>query len=220
MSNVNKILYIVKIVSHFEIPLAVKTQLGFNMKQDKRSKRTRAWLLETLLELIAAKDYSEISITELTEEAGIARQTFYRNYGSKEEILLLKMDEILDEYLETVQEDLGARSDPYWDFEVRQMINIWQKNEALFKALQKAGLAQQALERFSKLFLAFHMKAQNLQELDEKHQYLIYYLSGGVYMVLNKWFEDDMNTSIDLLTDLFKKAAENVNQIALGYLES
>ena len=189
------------------------------MKQDKRSKRTRAWLFETLLELLEEKDYSEISITELTEKSDIARQTFYRNYNSMDEILLSKMDEILDEYLEKVQKNLATKNDPYWDFEVKQLVYVWQRNEPLFKALQKAGLTFQALEKLSEFFSMFHMKIQNLQELDEKHQYLVYYLSGGVFMVLNKWFENQMKVPIELLTDLFKKAAKNINQIAEEYIE-
>lgn len=190
------------------------------MKQDKRSKRTRAWLLETLLKLIENKEYSEITITELTEKADIARQTFYRNYNSMDDILLSKMDEILDEYLTKVQKDLSAKKDPYWNFEVNQLVYLWQQNEEIFKALQKAGLSFKALEKLSEFFTLFHMKIQNIQKLDERHQYLVYYLAGGVFMVLNKWFENDMNTSPELLTELFKKAANQVNQIAEEYIKS
>jgi AcrR family transcriptional regulator len=189
------------------------------MKQDKRSKRTRAWLLETLLELIEEKEYSEISITELTERAGIARQTLYRNYTGMNDILLSRMDEILDEYMALGRTNLEMKNDPYWDLEVKQLVYLWQRNEALIKALQKAGLAFQVLEKLSGFFSVFHMRAQNLTELDEKHQYLVYYLAGGVYMVLNKWFENEMSTPVELLTDLFKKAANNINAIAEEYIE-
>ncbi|HMB20616.1 MAG TPA: TetR family transcriptional regulator [Spirochaetota bacterium] len=188
------------------------------MKQDKRAKRTRAWLLETLLELIEEKEYSEISITELTEKADIARQTFYRNYDSMDDILLYKMDEILDEYFKKVQKNLETKNDPYFDFEVKQLVYEWQRNEALFKALQKSGLAFQVLEKLSAFFSQFHMKAQNLTQLDEKQQFLVYYLAGGVYMVLNKWFEHEMHTPMDILVDIFKKSAMNIDKIALEYI--
>lgn len=189
------------------------------MKTDKRSRRTRAWLLDTLLELLESKGYSEITVTELTEKADIARQTFYRNYNSMDDILLSRMDEIVDAYLKKVQKNLDARKDPDWDFEVRQLIYLWQRNETIFRALQKAGLEYQAMERLSSLFTRVHMKAQNLKELDDKHQYLVYYLSGGVFMVLNKWFENDMKFSVELLTDLFKRAANNVDQIGAEYIK-
>lgn len=189
------------------------------MKNDKRSKRTRAWLLETLLELLEKKEYSEISITELTEKADIARQTFYRNYSSMDDILLYETDEILDEYIKKVQKNLEAKSDLTWDFEVKQLVYVWQRNETLFKALLKAGLGLQFLEKLSVFFSMFHMKAQHLHELDEYHQCLVHYLAGGVYMVLKKWFENEMNTPVEVITDIFKKSAMNVNKIAEEYIE-
>jgi len=189
------------------------------LKQDKRAVRTRTWLLETLLELIEEKEYADINITELTQKAGIARQTFYRNYGSKDDIILSKMDEILDQYLYTAQKHLESKRDSNWDFEVKAMIYVWKQNGALFKAVHKAGLAHQALEKLAALFSRFHMKAQNLKELDERHQYLVYYLAGGVYMVLNKWFEDESPPPMALVRDLFKKAAQNTDQIAQEYRE-
>lgn len=189
------------------------------MKQDKRSRRTKAWLLDTLLELLDSKNYSEITITELTEKADIARQTFYRNFGSMDDILLSRMDDIVDAYLKKVQKNLDSKKVPDWDFEVRQLIYLWQQNERIFRALQKAGLEYQAMEKLSHLFTEFHKKAQNLKEIDDKHQYLVYYLSGGVFMVLNKWFENDMKFPVELLTDLFKKAANNVDHIAAEYIK-
>ncbi len=190
------------------------------MNRDKRSKRTRAWLLETLLELLEKKEYSEISITELTEKADIARQTFYRNYSSMDDILLSEIDEILDEYIEKVQKNLEAKKDLTWDYEVKQLIYLWQRNEALFKALLKAGLGLQALEKLSGFFSLFHMKAQHLQELDEYHQCLVHYLAGGVYMVLKKWFENGMNTPFEIIADVFKKAAMNIDKISEEYIKS
>jgi AcrR family transcriptional regulator len=188
------------------------------MGLDKRSKRTRAWLLETLLELINVKEYSEISITELTAKSDIARQTFYRNYNSKDDILLSKMDEVLDEYVNKVQKYLRTKNDPDWNFTVTQFINTMQQNEALFKALQKAGLGLQILERLSTVNSMFHMKAQNLQELDEYQQYLVYYLAGGVYNVFNKWFENEMNIPVETLSALLKKGANHITQDEKEYM--
>jgi len=187
-------------------------------KQDKRSRRTRTWLLETLLKLLENKEYSEITITELTEKADIARQTFYRNYDSMDDILLSRLNEIVDEYLAKVFKNMETKKDPDWDFEVKQLILLWQENEVVFRALKKAGLDYQVMEKLSHLFTRFHMKAQYLKELDERHQYLVYYLAGGVFMVLNKWFENDMKFPMELLTDLFRKAADNIDQIAVGYI--
>lgn len=40
-----------------------------------------------------------------------------------------------------VRKNLEMKNDSYWDFEVKQLVYLWQRNEALIKALQKADLA-------------------------------------------------------------------------------
>ena len=135
-----------------------------------------------------------------------------------DDILVYEMDAILDEYLAKVQKNLDIKKDTNWDYEVRELVYVWQKNEALFRALQKAGLQFRVLDKLSEMFYHFHMKAQHLHELDDKQQYLVYYLAGGVFMVLNKWFENKMDFPIELLTDLFKKAATNIDHIAEEYI--
>ena len=41
----------------------------------------------SLLQLLEKKDLKKITISELVQRAGVSRAAFYRNYGSKEEIL-------------------------------------------------------------------------------------------------------------------------------------
>jgi AcrR family transcriptional regulator len=190
------------------------------MNLDKRSRRTRAWLFETLLELINNNEYSKISITDLTEKSGVARQTFYRNYNSMDDILLSKLDEILDDYVKKVEKYLETMDDPDWNFTATLFVDTLQQNRELFKALQKAGLGLQTLEKISNVNILFHMKAQNLQELDEYQRYLVYYLAGGVFNVFRKWFEDEMSTSVDILTVLLKTGANHISQDENEYLKS
>ena len=48
---------------------------------------TREAIEISLLQLLEKKDLKKITISELVERAGVSRAAFYRNYGSKEEIL-------------------------------------------------------------------------------------------------------------------------------------
>jgi AcrR family transcriptional regulator len=44
-------------------------------------------LAQGLMELLEEKEYKAITITQLCEQAKIARRTFYRHFESKEDIL-------------------------------------------------------------------------------------------------------------------------------------
>ena len=59
---------------------------------------TREYIKTAMLELLAKKNISKISITELVARAGVSRTAFYRNYTSKEDL----MKEIVTDLLNTI----------------------------------------------------------------------------------------------------------------------
>ncbi len=65
------------------------------VRQDRRIRRTRKLLHTALVELIAEKEYNEITIQELTERADIGHRTFYRHYADKDDLLLDVMKDTL-----------------------------------------------------------------------------------------------------------------------------
>ncbi|MFX3634022.1 MAG: TetR/AcrR family transcriptional regulator [Candidatus Pristimantibacillus sp.] len=49
--------------------------------------QSKEWITLSLLYLMEAKAYSDIKITEIAKKSGLARQTIYRNYQDKDDIL-------------------------------------------------------------------------------------------------------------------------------------
>jgi len=64
-------------------------------QEDRRIRRTRSLLNKALVELVAEKEYDEITIQEITERADIGHRTFYRHYASKDELLIDVMEDAL-----------------------------------------------------------------------------------------------------------------------------
>lgn len=59
-----------------------------SLKQvDRRVLRSRAKIRSALFELLKQKPYAQISVTELTERAGLNRKTFYMHYTSLDDVL-------------------------------------------------------------------------------------------------------------------------------------
>ena len=46
---------------------------------------TKRCIMDALLQLMHTKDYDDITITDITERAGVSRMSYYRNYHSKDE---------------------------------------------------------------------------------------------------------------------------------------
>jgi AcrR family transcriptional regulator len=54
---------------------------------NRQVQRTRSWIFEALMALMDEKPYDKITISGITEKAGVARQTFYRNYDGKDDVI-------------------------------------------------------------------------------------------------------------------------------------
>ena len=78
---------------------------------NKQSLRTKGWILEALLHLIKNESYEKISITEITRKAGVARQTFYKNYKKKDDILLDYLSSIFHNALRDLKRALIEKQD-------------------------------------------------------------------------------------------------------------
>lgn len=78
---------------------------------------TKEYIKTAMLELLAKKNVSKISITELVARAGVSRTAFYRNFTSKDEL----MDEIVNDVLskislESIQNMINYTREQYIHF--------------------------------------------------------------------------------------------------------
>ncbi|ANU55654.1 TetR/AcrR family transcriptional regulator [Acutalibacter muris] len=63
------------------------------------SLQSKEWLVKALQILMKTKKYSDITIKELAQKAGVDRKTFYRNFKSKEDVLRFYLDRTCQDYI-------------------------------------------------------------------------------------------------------------------------
>lgn len=57
----------------------------YNVEQQQISKKS---ICIALVELLKKKNYADISVTEITKKAGVSRNAYYRNFESKDQVLI------------------------------------------------------------------------------------------------------------------------------------
>ena len=70
----------------------------------KQSDQSKQYMVEALLALMREKPYNLISVKDITEKAGVARLTFYRNFETKEDIIRHHLQIGFDSYMEEVKQ--------------------------------------------------------------------------------------------------------------------
>jgi AcrR family transcriptional regulator len=71
-------------------------------QQDKRSLRTRAWIVQAFNELIFKRTYAALPTDYIIKRAGVGRSTFYEHFRNKDEVLLHSVSGILSAFADAV----------------------------------------------------------------------------------------------------------------------
>lgn len=152
---------------------------------------TKTCIKTALLTLMNQKRYEEIRMTDIIRKSGISRSGVYKNYKSKEDILV-------DIYRIPIEEILSALSNSVFD-NLEMIFHTGKKHEASVKAILYAGLEHKFLEllnaRFAGVETSFYIPLWN----------------GMLYNAFMEWARAGMNDPVE---DTVQKVKEGLKLVA------
>lgn len=139
-------------------------------------------LAEALVQLMEKKPFSEISISELCQRAGVSRISFYRNYS--------RMDEILTDYLVRSTDQWWkefSKNDMNYIFShfCEELIREYKKNEKLVKLLYQNNLSNIIKEH---IFICCDPN----EDREEVESYTRSVFAGAIYGMVDEWIRRGM----------------------------
>ena len=166
---------------------------------DPRIIRTKKYLHKAMRELILEKDYRKISITDLTNRAGLARPTFYLHYETKEDLLKEVFNEFLEPVhkefwgtLEAMPDDIDARVDIF-----TKLLLKFEQNKQLIKAVTQSGyvgLIQEDSMQMIRHYIRRLSDKLNVKLSDEKLELVTQYLVGAYTQIVLQWLLSERRT--------------------------
>lgn len=173
--------------------------------------QTKEWIFEALLLLLETTPYDQIKITSITKKAGVARQTFYRNYKSKDDIIIQYLDELFKERLTIIKKWKGTnQNDVLTDLLFAHLKKHREPLLKIIKAVPDYFIFEQ-FEGFIKylvnLYNKEHMTTDKLNELHFK--YSIKYQIAGGFMILIDWLMNDMPLSFEELRTIMSECGKS-----------
>ena len=152
----------------------------------------RQCLAEALIGLMGEKDYQEISLTEICRTAGFSRMAYYRNFKSKDDILVTYMKMLADKFREDVLKklpDASSRSYELILYAFQYFRNYRRFAECLLQA-NLSSILQYGLNYYMDTFVAG-------EDAGKKKRYTLYYYSGGLYNLFSVWVMGGMEESAE-----------------------
>ena len=143
---------------------------------NKRELSVAQYITNSLFELMKAKPYNDISITEITDKANVNRVSFYRNFTSKEDIIDKWIKFTTQNFLS--KSDISYQKDSTLDYFTKLFTHLEKyKTEAML--IYKANLFNLLKNEFDNNLINLHKK--------EYGNYKSYFLAGGIFNVYYFW---------------------------------
>jgi len=154
----------------------------------KGQQQSKEWITLSLLYLMETKIYSDIKVTEIAKKSGLARQTLYRNYQEKDDILYEYLCHQMDFFDRKINERQLTGAAVLIAF-----FELWQQfvPDSLFKNIQSSDrkirqIIYRSLEYFVHNKYAAHFMPPHTTS-GELHYYVFRSLASVLHGILIEW---------------------------------
>lgn len=173
------------------------------MKKEQGSasnRLARECMLTALIQLLEKRPLSAITVSELTEKAGVSRMTYYRNYSSKEDIFARHLQDILEEYHEeSLQLMQGER---HYDFaHMMHCFRYFNDHRRFLDCLFESGLSGMFLSALEDYVLSRWRTDPD----DPAEFYALRAFSGALFSVYIAWSKRGAQESPEEMAEMLSR---------------
>lgn len=148
-------------------------------KRKAENIRVKQSITKALFALMKEKSLSGVQITELVSRAGVARASFYRNYSSKEDVLITLIQDVLEQF----RADMHAGQGGFYCYEnVLLSFQYFLRYRDYVLDLCRSGFLSALLEELNR----FHESIEGTMASSSMERYQLYAYIGSFLLPRRK----------------------------------
>lgn len=168
----------------------------YTAQKNPAALRSQELICKAMCALMSALPFDEITVTRICQEAGVGRKTFYRNFQEKEDVVMLMIDHLREEYeAELVHVPLEEAAGYHFRFLAERM--------EFMLLLYRSGCVPLLTERFS-VILPRVMPRWSADE--RENAYRTAAVVAGTEAVIRLWAERGFRETPEELVGLHRYA--------------
>jgi AcrR family transcriptional regulator len=189
--------------------------------------RTKQWIFEAMLLLMDEKPYEQIGISEITEKAGVARTSFYRNFSGKDDVILQYLDNILCDCVIQIIPQKGEKGQKIFSLHlpIRQLSEQKENLKKLLstgKGLNNLLLLKHFLDWVD---ATVEQQSKNMAKKEKlMFRWTLKFLAGGFLHVIIDWInsetamtEEQLLSALDEFIRLYEPGGGSKIKIVVEY---
>ena len=165
-------------------------------KRREANLRVKESITNTLFSLMEKKSLVDVTITELVSGAGVARASFYRNYSSKEDVLVTLIRDVLEAFRAEIDMEQGS----FYTYENALLsFRYFKRFRGYVLDLYRSGFASVLLEELNR----FHEGIEGTMPSSSIEKYQLYLYIGALFNTAITWLSEDDKTSPEAMAQFF-----------------
>lgn len=161
------------------------------MNNSEKNTYVKTQITEAFVKLLEVKEFNGISICEITDRAQVSRNSFYRNYGKKEDILVDYIEQLLRDWGKVFETDTAPAEQ--WG----SLFGLLSKHGDFFRLIGEQGLTGTLFEAIKRVIV-------NRPVNSNIEAYAAAFVSYGIFGWVEEWIKRGMKESAEEMTALLK----------------
>ena len=182
-------------------------------KDDRRVRKTKLLLQESLAALFSQKGLQNITIRELTDYADVHRSTFYAHYDDIYALYRAIENKVIIELSDLIIVNFTLDSKEYYEILLDYVDQNRQFCKMLFSEYAPASFLARLTELFKEACIKSWENFPGKTELSEELLYLVDYHVQGCFTMVRKWTSADFLFSKEKLVSMIATIDERIAKI-------
>ena len=163
-------------------------------KKNKSNIRVRRAIIDALYGIMQDTPLDQITVTEIVEKAGVSRASYYRNFNSKEEVLISMVHDVLDEFKHTADYDL---SHIHTMKHIIRSLSFFDRYRYYFINLYRSGYGMVLLDELN----SFHESIAGDMPSHSADRYEIYIYMGALFNTVLVWMTEENPAPVETVAE-------------------
>lgn len=186
---------------------------------DRRTKRSRRLLKDSLLALMQEKRFKDISARDITEGADLNRGTFYLHYSDTQALLESIEDDIMTEVQKLIDQHKGSvHGEASLEPVLLPVLDYIEEKHKIIQLMLRNNNASNFLDKLHKIIYdnsLDYAKRRFKIEDDTQLNYFLSYVSFGIMGMLREWTGQGMTLPKEQLIAYMDELVERSSQAKL-----
>ena len=165
-------------------------------KRKEKNEEVREAIIDAFFRLMRKRNNTEITVSDIVREAGVARVSYYRNFSSREDIVNSLIDDVIERY-ENVVDDSAGTFYCYWN--VMMAFRMIHDYREYIRDILRYGFVLPLHERLNEL----HERMDGDIPASSVERYRIYAYIGAFTNTALEWVKEGSKESVEEIAQEF-----------------